>query len=99
MANVELIPAFFWSCPDCDNENFVKAARPNLSHDEEENIYRAIYDVEVWKEIPDDVGEDLYMTPEDVTCLSCGRTFDTFENENDGYDVFDDDDDSGSIFY
>ena len=91
MSSVELIPAFFWQCPDCDNENYVKASPSGLNHEDAAEVYRGLNDMDDWEQVPDDIEEDFYMHPEKVTCLSCGKTHDVGEmSEEDDFDEFDD---------
>lgn len=67
---VELIPAFFWTCPNCGVDQFERCVVPEMSQEDRIEAMQAL-GVEPWKE------GDLLTSPSAVVCEKCGESFQT----------------------
>jgi hypothetical protein len=82
---VHLSPAYFWSCPDCGADNYERAVDPNFNQEQLNNIYQS-FQLEPWEL------KDFVVTPTSVSCVECGRFYQTGVDSEDemGYDSEDD---------
>lgn len=71
--NVELIPAFFWYCPECDSENFERAIAFECSEEDKVELFEAMDVLEHMDT------SDLLRAPEVVKCKSCNKEFNTMD--------------------
>lgn len=73
MEEVELLPAYFWKCPDCDCDNFERADISDMSDaltQEEIELLRETLRLEE--------SEGIFLDmPEYVTCTFCQEKFET----------------------
>lgn len=71
MPDVELHPAYSWTCDECGRENFARAVVPeSLEGELPEGFDDEAYDGVQW-----------IMKPERVTCSACGAEFDVVEGD------------------
>lgn len=70
---VELIPAFFWICPECGVDNFERAVIIELTHQERKEIAEN-------NDIDEEVENgDIMSYPEEVECSFCQTEYETEE--------------------
>lgn len=72
LRGVELIPAFFWTCEACDQENFARAIVAEFSEEEMQEL-RSEHGVQPWET------GDFMTQPDIVQCSGCERKFTTTE--------------------
>ncbi len=72
---VEIHPAFVWTCEECGSENFERAVVHEVSPEEHWELRELYPDQD-----PDDLGTGTWLTyPGDVACRHCGAQFDAVD--------------------
>ena len=72
---IELHPAYFWDCPECGRENFVRGISPEFT-DEDLQVLKAEHGVQPWET------GDFVMMPTNVECGECHAEFPVELDEN-----------------
>jgi hypothetical protein len=70
---VELLPAFFWYCDDCGEENFCRSFQPTIGEAELKELFDDLPDI-------DDGGWDFFEQPTEVVCKRCKQKYETGGN-------------------
>ena len=68
MENAELLPAFFWICPECGVDNFERGLVAEMSEGEMMDVRQEL-DLSDFEEV------ELIGHPEVVICKECGAEF------------------------
>jgi hypothetical protein len=72
---VELMPAFFWICPECGIDNFIRSMVPTMNERDEEEFKRQVLD-EHGVDLSESHGMFM-LVPEKVKCSGCDIEFKT----------------------
>lgn len=72
-AQLEL--AFRWICPGCKTENFVNG-HTRMGTEEE---IRKEFGLQPYEAVPDDIGLEAMIAPEEVMCRVCTSVFETLD--------------------
>lgn len=72
---IELHAAFFWDCPECGRENFVRGVKPEFSASELAEL-RDEHGINPWE-----TGSFL-LRPNDVKCCHCNEKFAVLYHED-----------------
>ena len=70
--------AYWWECPTCKHESFIKAEEIDL---EEEDI-REILNLDEWEEVPEYHGIRATDLPEMISCNNCDNSFEVLIEED-----------------
>lgn len=76
---VELTPAWFWQCPNCKSENFVRVPPVSDTSEFSEDELRTMLKLDPWEEIPDCTDGSFILAPEHVVCVVCLHVFPALE--------------------
>jgi hypothetical protein len=82
MKEVELIPAYEWSCGDCGVTNFTRPI-PTLITDLPEQVRESMFDPTQ----PFEDGERVLSQPETVTCKECKSVFTAYMHYQQTLDI------------
>lgn len=83
MEKVELLPAFFWICPECGIDNFERGLVAEMSDAEMIDIRQEL-DLSEFEEV------ELVGHPEEVTCKECNTEYEAICQDDDCEMGFDD---------